>query len=872
MIRKSLVAAVCALTALSTLALGELATAQSAQSGVLELEEVLVTSRRVEERLQDVPVAITAFTAEALEKQAIRSVSDLANFTPNMTFTGGVAGRAAVPVVRGIGLIDGRGFDNAVGVFVDGIFVSGRAAQNAGMLDLERVEIVKGPQSALYGRNTFSGAINYVTRQTPDELTAKLEATAATDDLLRVSGSLGGRVNDWMSARVALSWDDDEGTYSNAGPLGAGDGIGGGETKAGLLSLRFTPSENVKIDVTAFYSDEFGDNRPLSRVANNCGQLDPMLAVGANAPPLSIERTVPIYYCGEGPPNGSDRISMSPDAYSFDNETRRGSISLQWDLPGVSIQSLSAYTTAKSLSQYDLDRTQLGDAGYGYVPLATYRAFVAANPGSFVPVCPRAGTIPLCNQVRTARFNTYFSPTGLDTDYWTSELRFTGSRENRLRWLGGLFYFRSKNDDTTLVGIDASEAVRTLGLPTSQIQFLFVDTNQVIPGVAPMGTTFQFPTPVFPPNALFLDGPGTALATYTPLTDIQKSVFGSLEFDFTERLTGTVEARYTKEEQDLNNIFDNYFGGRGRFTADSSFTDPRVTLRFKSSEDLMLYASAARGTRSGGINALITDPAFLTFKPEKNDTFELGVKSTLADGRVQLNASVFLIDWTDAQFRQTAPGSTGSGTLVTATTNAGNVESQGLEVSLLARVTEQWTVDGSVGFSDPKFKNGTYSASLEPLCRTLLGSAATTIAAIPISCVGRDLDNNGTVDRVQPDLSGNQLPSTSKVTANLGVEYAVPVLGDSRLVTRIDASYRSKRYGDFVNVTWAPARTLANLRVGLERENYDLFLWAENVTDEDAVDEVSPAANTNLAGSILYSTTGINPTRRRVGLTGRYRF
>ena len=849
------------------------ASAMASAQETLQLEEVVVTSRRVEERLQDVPVAITAFTTENLEKQSIRSVSDLANYTPNMTFTGGVAGRAAVPVIRGIGLIDGRGFDNAVGVFIDGIFVSGRAAQNAGMLDLERVEIVKGPQSALYGRNTFAGAINYVTRPTPDNFSAKAEGTFGSDTLARFSGNVGGPVTDWLSARLAVSWEDDKGTYRNAGPLGAGDGIGGGESKSALLSLRFQPADNVTIDVGGFVSSDFGDNRPLNLLANNCGQLDPMLAVGANAPLLSSELRAPIYFCGQGRPNGSDQISISPAAYSFDNRTKRGTLSIQWDLPAVSIQSLSAYTTADSLSQSDLDRTQLGDGGYGYVPLATFRAFVPAGAGSFAPVCPRPpSTIALCNQVRAARFNTYFGPTGLNTDYWTTELRFTGPREQRLRWLGGLFYFRSKNDDTTQVGIDASEAVRTLGLPTSQIQFLLVDTAAVIPGIAPMGVTFQLPTPAFPPNALFLDGPGTALATYTPLIDVQKSVFGSLEFDFTETLTATAELRYTKENQDLNNVFDNYFGGRGRFKSDSSFTDPRLTLRYKPSADLMMYASAARGTRSGGINALITDPAFLNFKPEKNDTFELGVKSTLADGRLRLNASVFMIDWKDAQFRQTAPGSTGGGTLVTATTNAGNVESKGLELSLAAKLTNHWGLDASVGFADPKFKNGTYSASLEALCRTLLGSAATTIAAVPIRCVGRDIDGNGTIDRTQPDISGNQLPNTSKVTASLGVEFSQPVLGDSKLVARVDTSYRSKRFGDFINTTWAPARTLANLRVGLERENYDVSLWIENLTDEDALEEVSPAANTNLAGSILFATTGVNQTQRRYGITARYRF
>ena len=134
------------------------------------IEEVVVTSRRVAEKLQDVPVTITAFTSADLERQAISNISDLARYTPNLTFNSGVNGRSSVPVIRGIGLIDGRGFDNAAGVFIDGIFVSGRGVQNVGMLDLERVEVIRGPQSALYGRNTYAGAINFITRPTPSRV------------------------------------------------------------------------------------------------------------------------------------------------------------------------------------------------------------------------------------------------------------------------------------------------------------------------------------------------------------------------------------------------------------------------------------------------------------------------------------------------------------------------------------------------------------------------------------------------------------------------------------------------------------------------------------------------------------------------------
>ena len=124
------------------------------------IEEITVTARNRTENLQEVPLAISAFSSDQLDKAAIKNVNDLANFTSNMTFNSSENGRLNIPVIRGMGMIDTRGFDNNVSIFLDGVFVSGRSSQNLAMLDLERVEVVKGPQSALYGRKSLSGAIN----------------------------------------------------------------------------------------------------------------------------------------------------------------------------------------------------------------------------------------------------------------------------------------------------------------------------------------------------------------------------------------------------------------------------------------------------------------------------------------------------------------------------------------------------------------------------------------------------------------------------------------------------------------------------------------------------------------------------------------
>ena len=147
-----------------------------ASMALAEVEEMTVTARRIEESMQTVPVSITALDRSTLENAGVRTLSETTQLVPNLTFEAGENGRRAAPTLRGIGLIDSRGFDNAVGVFIDGVYVGGRASQNVRLLDIERFEVIRGPQSALYGRNTFAGAINYVSSRPSEAFESSVEA------------------------------------------------------------------------------------------------------------------------------------------------------------------------------------------------------------------------------------------------------------------------------------------------------------------------------------------------------------------------------------------------------------------------------------------------------------------------------------------------------------------------------------------------------------------------------------------------------------------------------------------------------------------------------------------------------------------------
>jgi len=233
----------------------------------LIVDEMLVTARKKEESLQDVPIAITAFSAEQLQRAGINSLSDVAAFTPGLTFTSLFGEFLPVPVIRGVAPTAIFG-ENNVAVFIDGVFVAGREGLNASQLDLERIEVLKGPQSTKYGRNAFAGAINYVTARPGDELEVEAKFNVGNyekrEARISVSGPLAG---DKLLGRIALGIDEWAGSYDNA--LSNLD-IGGYQYKTLQTSLWFTPTDSFDVQWALYLSDDEIDDSARSTVPANC--------------------------------------------------------------------------------------------------------------------------------------------------------------------------------------------------------------------------------------------------------------------------------------------------------------------------------------------------------------------------------------------------------------------------------------------------------------------------------------------------------------------------------------------------------------------------------------------------------------------------
>ncbi|MCP4924557.1 MAG: TonB-dependent receptor [Gammaproteobacteria bacterium] len=808
---------------------------------VAEREEMVVTARLREENLQEVPISITALSAQEIENARIVNVDTLANFTTNMSYISLETARTPLPVLRGLGVNDTRGFDNTVGVFVDGVFISGRASQNVEMLDLERVEVIKGPQSALYGRSTFAGAINYVTKKPGNDLDVFVEGTAAEDDYYKILGAVSGPlIKDKLSGRIAVQYDDDDGTYENIGPVDAGSGIDGHEYTTFSGSLRFTPSDTIDIVFDAYYADEDRDSRALSLVDNNCGELA--------APMFASDGGQAYTYCGEVYGSSSNKLSVSPEAYSFKSETTRFSLHMDFDFDAFTLTSISSYTDTESLGYLDLDRGQAGGTGYGFIPLAAYQAFGSPPmlfPGMYTP----------------EQYNVFFSTTGLDTQYWSQELRLTSNQDQRLRWQGGVFYMDSENAETSDLDIDVRKTVNATGLPTNQLVFLADLGFAAMPHFFFQQQSLN-PAYMFEPFTANIGTPGDWTRNIQEVE--QYAVFGSIEYDFTDQLTGTAELRWTSEDRSIENVLDGFFGTPPSMQKDDwDFWDPRFILRYQISDDYMAYASAAHGSRSGGFNSNVTDPNFQSFDEETNWTYELGAKTMWFDNRFQVNAAIFFVDWEDAHFRQRVEGSPGN--FLTVVSNSTGISSEGFELEFGWFPIDGLTLSAGYGYNDTEFDNGTIQTGAGTSCNNQMDPATSAFPELQLNCT-----TDPATGVIAPDISGKQLQRTSGSNAMAIVEYVRPLFGDYELFLRGDASWRDKVYNDHVNNSWVPERTLMNLRAGLLGEKFDVIFWVENLTDEDAP-EISQVFNTEFNSQLVH-TTAVNISTRRFGVTGRYRF
>ena len=615
------------------------------------LEEVIVTAQRREASLQVTPVSVTAFSGEQLRELSINDLAGIERFAPNMNFSNSPAGSGggnnAQIYIRGVGQNDFLiTTDPGVGLYVDGVYFARSMGAIMNLMDVERVEVLRGPQGTLFGKNAVGGAINLVSNEPTEELRGDVELITGSRDRLDARGTVNlPLIPGQLLARLSASTRNQDG-YGNR--LLDGIELGDVNEDAFRGSLLWLPSESLKLTLAGDYSRGREES-----VSQHLMTVDP-----TNAPLLNLWNAL------VGVPTGQPMTSALVLDNPYDTlQTGRSindmdvwgiSITADWRVAGLDVKSITAYRDG------DVDFSRDGDN----------------SPAPYVET-----------------FN--------DTDQhqFSQELHASGlAFSDRLEWLAGVYYFDENAIDHTDVILadglfDALEALPAAVIPLAPV-----------PCPPPPGV----PAPCLggpgnPLNPLF----DLRFDVYNEIDIESVAVFGQGTYHLTDRLSATGGLRQTWESKDYLLIHRRLNAG-GFVVPPTNIGDswseltPRAGLEFQWTDDLMTYFVASRGFKSGGFNGRpTTQDAVESYDPEFVWSYEIGVKSEWLDRRLRLNVAAFYNDYTDIQLSSVQ--ATAEGNLLLVVENAGEAEVKGFELEMVARPLPWLDLAGGVGYTDAEF-------------------------------------------------------------------------------------------------------------------------------------------------------------------------
>jgi len=776
--------------------------------------EILVTARRQAERQVDVPLAVDVVAANAIGAGQIDSMRSLAARIPGLSYEGGWGGFFSTPALRGQNQPNVRSIDG-VGIFVDGVYQADRDAIDGEPLDLERVEVVQGPQNALFGHSSFSGLIHFVAAQPTERLFVRASVDLGTNAYRGLSAALSGPLNHLVKARLAASWRSMDGTETNAAQPGQHLGDAERFALAASLSTR-DDSGPVTVRLAARYGESRSGYAPsfmLDYRSYNCGAQDPRSGYWS-------------YYCGKPAIPAQTSISPQiPDSY-----TRSGQVALYLSvmLGSAELRSQSSFYQARTVGYRDFDGSAEGET-YGVCILGATCAGPGIAPGRVV----RQQQVEMV--LRRAVAGREFA----------QELRLIGDTKARLAWqLGGTAI------ETRVRTTSAWGAARG-GLASGERL-----TSLVLSDPLRVGPTAAI-------NAAIVDDPNSRQIVQSDVTDLRRTLalFATGEYRLSELLRLRGELRVTWERLVIDSQAANFTPSFGKALGPRNFSDvtPRLTIDWRPAAGLLLYASLAKGSRSGGINT-IPDllPAEQTYGPETNWTRELGLRY-FGNGILRaFELSAYDIDWSNAQILglSETPGITAN--IIRNTTG---IRTRGLAVSAELAPVPWLTLDLAYSYADPRFKAGSEDPGAGVFCGLSGGNAVSNLCKIRPSTISPG--------QLVPDISGLRPSRAVQTSWNIGVSlWPLPrALPGLRL--HADLSHEGDVFDNNVHGLRWGARTPLGARASLDLGHWAIDLWGTNLTDLRYVNFSAPRAP-NFYTGIPRPTDLIVGEGRRIGLTLRF--
>ncbi len=861
--------------AMTSVSAGAQTTAAAAEAEAAGADDIIVTARKRAEDIQTVPIAITAYTAADLAERNISNLADLGNSTPGVSITSITGGTVLGIYIRGLApanTANDLNVDANVGIFIDGIYQTSRNTLDIiSVLDVGQIDIAKGPQSALYGRSTFAGALSVATRRTAkDELEGSLTATVGEDEDYRVKGTVSGPLTETLSARIAAGYLTYDGYGKNlAAPK---DNLGGTEKFAVNASLEFEPTENFKARLSGIVTHSKTELSPttlLPFAAFNCGNGNVTAAGGG-----SVAAPKPQLFCGTLPVSTNSSITTNaPDTVA---KTRQLALDLNWDFGPATLVSSTGLTRATNRTYNDYDGTAAG------VTLGVCTLANVASPtcGTGLPFTAPYTRLVQVNALSTSRER---------VRTFSQELRLQSDDSSAFSWLIGGNYFDSRVPLASGgIGVSASTAL-------AANERLAAVPLLVVPPAATGVGSYEFTANPF----LVADSAVSQLSSsYSASFTKAKSIFGSLGYDFGD-FRVSAEGRYNIDKKRAQvfsvtnptsapgvnqQIVGTTVPATGTFPVAGAVYDrkfksftPRFSADWQVTPNLFLYASAAKGVRSGGFNTINPAngaangilPSEAAYDEETNWTYEGGFKSNLIDDRLLLNASVFHVDWKDAQvsgFTQNPVATTVNRIVL----NIGTIKTTGFELQADFKVTDNFSVGGNFAYSDPKFGTGVYDGGAVTQCVVGAATPATATAANgcpPVIVVTRA---NGTTAAV-PSIAGNRPQRAVKTQWNLHASANVPINDDWKATGRVDVNYTGAVESNIINTIDFGKRTLTNFRIGFESDRYSIALFGNNIFNRKYVQNSINQPRLGIPFAFVVPEIYLGETRR-MGITGTVKF
>jgi iron complex outermembrane receptor protein len=687
------------------------------------LEEVMVTATKRSQSTQDIGIAISAFTGEQMEQLGFDNAQQVTAMAPGVSTIqpNGEANYAVA--IRGVANSDfTTNVESPVALYVDEVYVSQMSGAGFALFDMERVEILRGPQGTLFGRNATGGLVHYITQKPQEEFDGYLKGTVGDYDQYKVEGAVGGG-SETLSARLSGSYHQNDGYITNR--LDRGTNLNNADDLAARLQVLWSPSDDVELllnyrmaeqDIDTGFFENVSSIRPNELTPN---ELNPVL----------------------------DYIDNDGDVYAGD-----------YDDPGFNDLETKGYTATLKWSFNSFRMTSITDFS------TVEREYIEDSDASPVP------------------FFNFFLLT--DAEQFSQELRFDGEAE-AFKWVAGLYYLDLKIDDSNGAITD--------------------------PFVGPAPT------------------PGAEAGLNNGYTsDLESiSVFGQVDIPLSDDLTLIAGGRYIQDKKDFDYRIDavefidpssspgfnspgnlNLLAPVASYTGDSDDTEwsARLQLDYALSDDWLLYGGWNRGVKGSGFNAPIFplnpplgyDDETMAYDPEHLDAFEVGFKSTLADGQVQFNGAAYYYDYVDYQ-----------------------------AFFIVGLDTITFNTDAE-----------SYGAEIE-------------VQASPID--GLDILFGAAYNDIKVEVGEEELPSVQSPEWNLNglLRYEWPMLGGAMSVQG-DAVYRSKHYFALTDAETSEedGYVLANASLNYTTDDgkWMASAYVKNITDEEYLVQTFDLSSTDVFG------------------------